>query len=465
MAQALRRDIGLWSMFTLGFGAMIGVGWIVMLGSWLADAGALGAIIAFAMGGCLMASFAICYGEVSARFPGTGGDIVFVHNVFGGFAAYAIGWLLLFVYASVNGFLSLSAGWIVDEFLGPDHAGIVDRRIIAVAGIFLLCSLNILGSRWAARFQSAATYLLVFAALIFIAAGLWRGSTDNLQPLFSGETDSAHIGGILAVFVTTPLWYAGFNVVPQAMGERAPGVSPRQVASAMLLGILGAAVFYLAILLSGAMALPRAAMMTSDLPASAAFSAALGSDKAGKLVLLAGFMGLLTSWNAVFFAGARVLYTLGVVRFIPSNFSMVSPRFGTPVLALLCVATVSSALVLVGNDGVATLANASGIGFAMLFLSAAVVTLWLRAHPRTGRGKPHLPFSGVAAIIATFAGVFVVGLAIWNTRPTSLSTISPEWLVLAIWALLGLIVWFLMGRTRAQLSHAARQTKLNESAQ
>jgi APA family basic amino acid/polyamine antiporter len=460
MGNSLKRDIGLWSMFTLGFGAMIGVGWIVMLGAWLNDAGSLGAILAFVFGGLLIAGFAVCYAEVSASFPGTGGDIVFVHGIFGTPAAFAIGWLLLFVYAAVSGFLSLSAGWVLEAFVGPEWASLIDRKVAAIVGLLLICTLNVAGSKWAVLVQSAATYLLIFGALVFIVFGIFRGDGDNLQPLFAGSTSGQAAHGILAVFVTTPLWYAGFNVVPQAMGERSENVKPAQVVYAMLLGIIGAIVFYVAILFSGALAAPRTTLMEASLPAAVAFSAALGSSTAGKLVLLAGFLGLVTSWNAVYFAGGRVLYTLSTVKLLPGAFDHVNTKYGSPSRALIAIGAVSVFLVAFGADGIESLANASGTGFSLLFMIAALSALKLRHTPNSSINPFKVKFGGAIAACAVVAGLGVTLLSLWNTRPRGSEIISSEWVVLALWSAIGTFTWFAMTSRRRSLSRNARHQML-----
>jgi len=52
--EILRMDIRLRSLFSLAFGTIIGVGWITVLGSWLSEAGSLGAMLAFGGGGMIM---------------------------------------------------------------------------------------------------------------------------------------------------------------------------------------------------------------------------------------------------------------------------------------------------------------------------------------------------------------------------------------------------------------------------
>ena len=43
----LSKEISSFDYLSIGFGSMIGVGWIIVLGDWLAQAGPMGAILAF----------------------------------------------------------------------------------------------------------------------------------------------------------------------------------------------------------------------------------------------------------------------------------------------------------------------------------------------------------------------------------------------------------------------------------
>ena len=49
--QGFIRQLGRWDALAIGFGAMIGFGWVVLTGEWLVAAGTLGAVLAFVVGG------------------------------------------------------------------------------------------------------------------------------------------------------------------------------------------------------------------------------------------------------------------------------------------------------------------------------------------------------------------------------------------------------------------------------
>ena len=52
----LARKLGLRDYFALAFGSMIGVGWLVLMDDWLGRGGPFGAMLAFGIGGLLLAN-------------------------------------------------------------------------------------------------------------------------------------------------------------------------------------------------------------------------------------------------------------------------------------------------------------------------------------------------------------------------------------------------------------------------
>ena len=57
----------------------------------------------------------------------------------------------------------------------------------------------------------------------------------------------------------------------------------------------------------------------------------------GKLVVVAGIAGILTSWNAFLIGGSRAIYALARAGQLPKGLSKLHPRFNTPYRALLLI--------------------------------------------------------------------------------------------------------------------------------
>ena len=110
--------------------------------------------------------------------------------------------------------------------------------------------------------------------------------------------------------------YVGFDTIPQAAEERLDNSPLHRLGLYVILAIIGSTVFYVAIILGAGMTAPWRSIVGEDLPTAAAFSSAFESQLLVRLVLMAGLIGLLTSWNGFFLAGSRVLFSLGRGRII-----------------------------------------------------------------------------------------------------------------------------------------------------
>ena len=193
MAQ-LQRSLGAVQYFSIGFGGIVGVGWIVYMGIWFTQAGPLGTVIAFLVGGLLMGLIGLCYAEAAAMFPVAGGEAAYAFSAFGQAAAFAVGWALVLMMTAVVPYVSVSLAWILDALV-PGIGGPVlyswRGQSVTVAGLFIalgwtlwLGYLNLKGVHAAAKFQDWLTYGKIAISLLFFGAGIVGGSTANLQPLF-----------------------------------------------------------------------------------------------------------------------------------------------------------------------------------------------------------------------------------------------------------------------------------------
>src|SRR5262249_18526873 len=97
-SSRLKRELGSFQFFTLAFGPVVGVGWAVVLGDWLRQAGPLGAILGLASGGVVILLIGLCYAEVATMLPVSGGEVAFAYEAFGQRACFLTGWLLAFTY-------------------------------------------------------------------------------------------------------------------------------------------------------------------------------------------------------------------------------------------------------------------------------------------------------------------------------------------------------------------------------
>ena len=221
----LKKGIGKAGMFSLAFGAMIGVGWVTAMGSWLSNAGPLGAAIAFTLGGLLMLAIGLCYAEVTAALPLSGGEVAYAYKAFGTSKSFIVGWFLVFGYLSVSAFEAVSISKVLSYLIpAMDYWQIYSVNgspiyfshiVLSAVFVLLISAVNYTGIKNSAKFQVGLTILFIGLTFVFVIAGLIMGNWDNLNPLFSSTTTGSITAGVAMVLVTVPFWFVGFDTLAQ----------------------------------------------------------------------------------------------------------------------------------------------------------------------------------------------------------------------------------------------------------
>ena len=456
----LKRSISLGQFFAMSFGSSIGVGWIMLMGFWLATAGSLGAAVAFLIGGLAIGWVALGYLELATAIPKPGAEMIFAFEAFGPRAGFIVGWFLAASNVAISAFETVSIGWIASVLTpipdGPVLFTVLGEEVYAMrAGlglIFLVAMgwLNYRGAVFAAFVQTLCMVLFFAAVAVFLIAGVVNGDTANLRPFFSGASRHDALLGIFSMLAITPFFILGFNFALQGIAERAAGVTLRGVAWSIILSVIATSLFYAAVIVVAAMSAPRAIILAADFPTAAAFRHSLGAGWLGQMVLLAGLLGLLMTWNATLFAAARIVFELSVNGLLPRMFSRIHPRHGSPHIAAIFVTLASAPAVVLSQGALGPImAAASLCGIFALFVTCLAV----RAHrrkPGALRAVFTLPGGkrGEVMLIATGALLFVVSfLEPFVAKPVI--HLPPHWLFVGAWAVIGWLLWSLGIRSPA----------------
>lgn len=449
----LKKAISGLGFFALAFGSMIGVGWITALGSWFQDAGPGGAMLAFLGGGLLMLLIGLCYAELTPMFPVTGGEVAYAYKAYGTDKAFLVGWFLAFGYLSVSAFEAVSVGIVLThlfpklEFmpLYEIHGSQVHLSHLMLAFLFtgFITWVNYRGVAVAMKLQVLLTLLLLVCTSLFVFAGIYYGEAENLNPLLSGTTSLECWHGILAVFVTAPFWFVGFDTIPQAAEERASAATVRRLGVYILLAIAGATLFYVVVMLAAAMANPwqaTAAIPSQDLPTAVALQQAFGSNVLKNIVLSAGVIGLLTSWNGFFLAGTRVIFSLGRGRIIDPRFGLAHPRHGTPTRAILFSGIVTALAACLGKGAIGAFIHVGSFCIAVAFLGVSLSLLRMRNRWPDAPRPYRLPAGRLIACLAAGGSLFILLVMLVPSSPEAL--IWPlEWAILLALCFCGALFW------------------------
>jgi APA family basic amino acid/polyamine antiporter len=469
----LKRAISGFGFFALAFGSMIGVGWITALGGWFEQAGPVGAIVAFAAGGTLMLIIGLCYAEVTPMLPVTGGEVAYAYKAFGTSKAFLIGWFLAFGYLSVSAFEAISVGLVlsflfpqIDVFPLYEIAGsTVYATHLLLAFVFtgFITAINYFGVGITSRVQIVLTALFLLCAVLFVVSGITSGEIGNLAPYFGDSAlGRGGVAGMLAVFVTVPFWYVGFDTIPQAAEERKENSPLNRLGIYVILAIIGSTVFYIAIILGAGMTAPWRSIVGEELPTAAAFSSAFESRFLVRLVLVAGLIGLLTSWNGFFLAGSRVLFSLGRGHIIHASFGQTHPRFGTPAKAVLFSGLVTFLSACLGRGAIIAFVDVGSFCIALAFLGVALSLIQLRKKFPDLERPYRMPGGNALAYVAAAGSLFILCVMLVPGSPSML--VWPlEWLILGALSATGLGFWFTARRYRQRVSEEDRAKLILEN--
>src|SRR5437667_4917050 len=109
-SPALQRALRSKEYFTLAFGTMVGVGWMVVIDDWLMRGGAVGAMLGFLIGGLALVPIAYVYGRLSERMPDAGSEVAYTAAVFPQVVSFATGWMMTLAYLIVCPYEAVAIG-------------------------------------------------------------------------------------------------------------------------------------------------------------------------------------------------------------------------------------------------------------------------------------------------------------------------------------------------------------------
>ena len=465
-SSKFKRDLSPISVWALAFGCIIGWGAFMMPGTtFLPTAGTLGTTIAMMIGALIMVVIAFSYSYMVAMHPRAGGEVNYARECFGDRHAYFCGWFLALAYLANVPMNCTALGLMTRKlFFGVFQFGRLYKVagydiwlgevLLSLAVLGFISWLSIRGIRKSGIVQSIMAFSLGLAFLVIVISALFSPIThwSNLAPFWgpSASVGSAFskpaLCGILAIVAVAPWAYVGFETIPQAAEEF--NFSIGKVNMIMIIAIAFGCVVYSCNNLVTAAASPEWTefIKKHDWAVGAAVEALMG--KPGLVVLgvaiasaiLTGILGFLT-------ATSRLLYSMARDGYIPSVFSKLHPRYGTPAAAIVFCLVVSAVGPWLGRTALGWFVDMSAIGGAIGFgyatASCFVTIRYRRAQGLEGRPGTVLRLS---ALLGTAFSIGFVALLLIPGMPGCLN--AQSYMMLGVWVALGILFYVPQVRRR-----------------
>ena len=445
--NTLARQLRATDYFTLGWGTMVGVGWLVIMDDWLVRGGALGALLGFVIGGTLLLPIGWVYGKLVVAMPDAAGEIAYTSAVFPRPVSFATGWMMTLAYFIVCPWEAVAvgriAGYIVPGLDSIELYRIAGRPVylphlvIGLALTALLTILNYRGIRLSATFQNWTSFGTLVLFVIFVALGVSRGSPANIQPLFT------HIPwiSILLVIQIVPYFMTGFESVGKAAEEASPEFRAQGFYRAIWMAIVIGILFYASIVAAVAFVAPWRQLTSQKFMTAVAFQQALGSRGIAsrwivQIILAAALLSLFKCFNGNFVAASRLLFALGRRGMVDSRAGTVHTRYQTPSAAVLCVGLATAACMLLGDAILVPVTEVGSVACAIGWSAACAACIALSR----GSGPGTIKLSAVERAVAWFGLAVGIAMASMKLIPFVPGHFTIyEWLALGIWIALGAI--------------------------
>ena len=400
----LRKELGLFSGVSLVAGMTIGSG-IYYLGSYVLERTNMSmgmALICWLVGGLISIMGGLCFAELGAEMPVTGGLTTYLakayHPMLGfinGFAGF-----LLICSGSIAA-LSIAA---VTQFAEIFNFSPLTVKLLAIAIIVIFTALNLRGVKVGAAFQNFSMVVRVIPLALVIIVGVFFGTqTPDLSPstAFGGESAGfIDVVKLISFATFASLWaYEGWTNLNTVAGEMKK--PRRDIPLAIILSMGGITLIYTLFNLAIYRIIP--ANEVNSLIAGG--NLYLGTEAVGRIlggvgkwvVLVGMFIGIIGTVNGDCLVFPRTYYAMAKGGFFFKSMGNLNEK-GVPANATL--ASSAMAIVLVCFNTLQSLTDWLITVSALINLLAIIAVLVFRFR-FPDMERPYKVWGGIPVIVLT----------------------------------------------------------------
>jgi len=431
----LARKLRVVDYFTLGWGTMVGVGWLVVMDDWLLRGGVLGAVLGFALGGALLLPVGYVYGKLVTAMPDASGEVAYTAKVFPRWVSFATGWMMVLAYFIVCPWEAVAVGKIasyvvpaLDSMELYRIAGqpvYLPRLAIGLGLTGLLTLLNYRGIRLSATFQNWTTFGTLALFVVFVSLGVSNGSKQNFAPLF---THSPFVS-ILLVLQIVLYFMTGYESVAKTAEEAHLGFHGRGFFKAIWLAIVVGALFYVIVIAAVGYVAPWRELTREPFMTAVAFERAVGSRWIVSVILAAALLSLFKVFNGNFIAASRLLFGMGRRGLVERRIGEVHARNQTPATSVLCIGGGTAVCTFLGDAILVPVTEVGSVATAVGILAACAAYYRMIA----------VSSQRTVAAVGCGVGLTMILMKVVPGIPGHFDIY--EGLALGVWAGLGAMMW------------------------
>lgn len=453
----LSKVLGRTDIIAIGFGTMVGWSWVMMGPIWVNEAGLVGAIAAFIIGGAIILTIGLTYGELTAALPLAGGEFVFAYRAMGNRAAWIVGWIMSMAYIGVAAWEGIALATAMNYMFPLPQVGLLwevagyqvhmSWALVGMLGAVIITLLNFFGVRPAVLFQVMATAAMMIIVLFIFFGGAVFGSVDNIGDMFGSYE------GFSYVFLMVPAMLIGFDVIPQSSEEM--NIEPRYIGKMILVCIIVSIIWYILLITGVSLAAPVEIRGSGVIPMADVASYMFNGDIFSVIIIVGGIFGILTSWNGFFIGATRLLFSMGRAGMLPAVFGRLHKKYRTPYVVIFLIGAVCVTAPLLGMNALVWFMDTSTFCALISYILVIISFIMLK------KNEPELPrpfnIKGGAKTGIFILAITAVYLGLYINANVNLSGVSPEFVITAAWMLLGFVMVKMLNKRRKPVSREERE--------
>jgi len=398
--HGLERSISLFQATVYGVGIILGAGIYALIGE---AAGLAGSAIwiSFVIAALIAACTAISYAELSALYPKSAAEFVYVKEITGSpFLGFVVGYVT--VLTGIIGVAAVSLGFssYFKLYLGADPV------LVGIVLILSVAVLNFSGIQQSARVNTLLTFVEAGGLIFIIFIGIpYVGEVDLLAvDSQSAIGDATAWKPMMAAAALIFFAYQGFEDVVNIAEETKSAETT--VPLALLLSLLITTVIYILVAVVAVSVVPADALYAaskldnpSEGPLALVASTALQSPMGGKLFTVIALCATANTVLVLHIVNSRMLYGIARDNCLPGFLAKVNPKTRTPVGAVVLATLLCVLFTLGGSLG--DVANLTNVGVFLVFFMVNLMLVMHRYQNRAAE-NPRLTSLSLALNLGWF---------------------------------------------------------------
>jgi amino acid transporter len=304
-------------------------------------------LLAWFVGGLISLAGALCYAELSAMFPDTGGDYAFLRRGYGKQIAFLFAWTELLIMRT--GSIAAISYLFADYACGLLSLDKAMSKLLAVAVIIFLGALNFMGLRFGKNVQNVLSLTKVAAIVLLIVCALTsgHGEISRLTTLPHEEPTLSLLSAFVLALIPVLWTYGGWQECVFVAGETKD--AGRTLPFALTGVVLVVSSLYILLNALFLYLMPLDKLATSTLIAADVMKLLYGGGLSSTILEVLIVIYAIGTINAMIITGSRITYAMAQDVPLFKILAAERPDATTPIRALVVNVVGACIFVLLGS--------------------------------------------------------------------------------------------------------------------